>query len=109
MSAHWLRDVVSETVGTGPGLAWELLESELLHLLALEVKTAYPGVKESVSGVGPALTEARESAKALIARHEAQVESRRESFARVAIASMQVQRAHHRAHCPLLRAHTKSL
>ena len=99
----WLRDASRETVGTGSGLAWELLESELTHLLVQHVHKAHPELQPAVA---PAVAEraldaARASAGELLKRHEAQVESRRESIAKVAITLMQV-----RPPCPT--AHSDS-
>jgi len=89
---YWLGDAVKETVGTGSSLAWELLESDLLQLLTQEVRKTHPEVQlsDAVLSAGDTLKEARETAIALIARHEAQADLRRINLVRTAIASMQV-------------------
>jgi hypothetical protein len=93
----WLANAVQETVGTGASLAWELLESDLLQLLSQQVRKAHPEVQLAdtlfaAGGSTAALKEARETAMALVGRHEAQAELRRVSLVRTAIASMQVRR-----------------
>eukprot|EP00967_Tisochrysis_lutea_P018864 scaffold21401_cov27-Tisochrysis_lutea.AAC.1 len=88
--AAWLAEAVRETVGVGSGLAWDLLEAQLLQQLALQVERNCPQAKLVAIDGAAALAPARTIAAELVARHERLADGRRESLARVALASMQV-------------------
>ena len=82
----WLEASLRETVGLGPGRAWELVECHLTHHLAREAQRSHPSLQIVAEDAGSALALADQTAHRLLGQHSASEGAWRSSVAQVALA-----------------------